>query len=164
MKKEFYRANIVVTLAGTVAEYKINMLFLEGGKQREFELYMEVQELACSLLELLPTRGQCALRKVITSVLSQGAYWSYFWNLVFTIATETDRGKAVEEITENTDENGELAEVNAKVFEILWPLSQEARTIIDRRWSSVKRVASDLLEAGSVEGEHTETGRPFLVR
>jgi hypothetical protein len=57
---------------------------------------------------------------------------------------------ADEDTDENTGDVAVLMEANARLFEILWPLAQEAQSIIDHRWSSVEKLGSELLKTGSL--------------
>jgi hypothetical protein len=141
IRHEFYRANIVVCFAGPISEYS---LFLRGA-EKEFMFIIDVSEVARSLLQLLPAKEQ-VLRKFIFNVIGERHYRSDFWNLLFTVSTETDRQKALREIRDDagTKQKMKRAEVGVRLLETLWPLAQESRAIIHRQWPSVKKLATKM--------------------
>jgi hypothetical protein len=123
---------------------------------------------------------------LITSALNYEDYFNTFWDVIYTRVTWTgmDQTTALEyfadylDAVDDTDEvaadeDTDEAEVrkaderevrmmtNARLFEVLWPLAQQAQGIIDHHWSSVERLASDLLKTRSLGREEIEARLPW---
>jgi hypothetical protein len=128
-KHEFYnRGNVVAAFAGPVAEYRVN--------QGLVHIDDDVQSIAWSVRELFPSKKQF-LPKFIGGASNHDEKWGEFWALIYVLATCTERDTVLQEL----DDFPGLAKINAAIFEMLWPLAQEAHAVIDSRWSCVKKLS-----------------------
>jgi hypothetical protein len=136
--REFFnRADIVVALSGPIAEYKVNRNLVH--------IDNDVMATASCLRELLPGRRNFLPK-------NYGDHrWGDFWALIYVLATWTINKR--ETVLQELDEFPGLAKINMTVFEMLWPLAQEAHAVIDSRWSCVKKLSHRLLKVGSIGGD-----------
>lgn len=159
-RREFFlQVSIVISFAGPVAEDLVGAIGID----------QDVESIARALRKLLPAKRKF-LRKVLTSVLHNGDYYDDsdyyedFYTLISTLVHSTylDRQKALEAVNdytdadEDADEGGVKMETNARLFDLLRPLAQQAQEIIDRRWSSVETLACDLVKTRRLSGKEIE--------
>jgi hypothetical protein len=158
-RREFFlKGRIVISFAGPVAQNMVGEVVID----------QDVMSIAWALRKLLPMKRRF-LRKLLTSILHDGDYSGDFYILISTLVTSTylDRQKALEAVNdytdadEDADEGGAKMETNARLFEILWPLAQEAQSIIDHRWSSVETLACDLVKTRRLGREEIEKRLPW---
>ena len=78
---------------------------------------------------------------------------------------DTDESVANEDTDEREIRMADESEVrmmtNDRLFEILWALAQQATDIIDHHWTSVERLALDLLKIRSLGREEIEARLPW---
>jgi hypothetical protein len=139
LRQRFCEGNIVVGLAGPVAEYRVNenLVHIDG----------DVENIAVTMRELLPRKNH-----FVQNACGYGESWGDFWALIYTLATCPDEKKALAEL----DEFPGLAAIDMSIFRILWPLAQKTHAIIDRNWSKVEEISTELIKNGRLSGHECE--------
>lgn len=137
----FHKNNIVITLAGPIAEDRVN--------PRLVHIDYDVQNIILSLLELIPSKRQF-LRKYIAEASDYGDNWDDFWALIYTLATDGDWRETAAGLDDSYGIFADLSDIFGPLVEILGPFAQQARDIIKRHWSLVKQLSSELLKGQSL--------------
>jgi hypothetical protein len=123
-----------------MAEYRVNKALVG--------IDVEVDHTAFALRELVPSR-RLYLNKVVRNRDS-----GEFWALIWTLAACPVRKQALAELDELPMLG--MAGIDMALFEVLWPLAQQARAIIDLYWPSVREMSGRLVKTGTLGGAEIE--------
>lgn len=140
IRKRYNRRRIITTVAGPVAEYRVN----EG----LVHIDRDVEDIALGLRELVPSK-KLYLDKVIEN--KEGGE---FWALIWILAARPGRKHALAELDELPMLG--IPPIDMSFFEVLWPFAQRARAIIDLHWPAIERISRHLLKVGSIRGDEIE--------
>lgn len=76
------------------------------------------------------------------------------------LAIFTQKAKALQDYEYNVS----APKLDPVMFDILWPLAQEARRIVHVHWPSLEQLACDLLKARKLTREEIEARLPWAGR
>ena len=139
VRQRFLEGNIVVGLAGPVAEYRVN--------ENLVHIDRDVDNIAVTMRELLPRKNH-----FVQNACANGKSWGDFWAIIHTLATRTEEQKELAEL----DEFPGFAAIDLSIFQMLWPFAQQTHAIIDRNWSKAEEISNELIGNGRLSGEECE--------
>jgi hypothetical protein len=148
----FLKRDIVIAFAGPIAERMVHAIHA---------IDQDVMRIGWAVCELMPSQKQ-----VFAGDYFGNDRWRDLWDVVFAQAVCTNRERAVKQLDEHYQTLKEVdgyagPEIDPAIFDMLWPLAEQARGLIRVHWSSMKRLACDLLKTWSLEKEEIEARLPW---
>ena len=146
------RADIVISFAGGIAHRWADYLFWNKIEQ-------DIWTIKYDLGKLVPN-----LKSRVDNYDAEEG--SELWALVCALVTSRKREKALQDLDEyyeNMQSDGTpVVKIDPAIFDILWPLAQQAHAIINSHWLSVKRLACDLLKNHSLNERRNRSTTPMV--
>jgi hypothetical protein len=153
-RREFFlKRDIVIAFAGPIAERMVHAIQ---------DIDQDVMRIGWALTEPVPSQKQL----FVGDNNGQDPYWNELWDIVFAQAVCTNRERAVKKLDVHYQVLKEVdgyagPKIDPAIFDMLWPLAQQSRVLINLHWSSVKRLACDLVKTWSLEREEIEARLPW---
>jgi hypothetical protein len=149
----FFRKSIVLDIAGPIAERKV-----DGDI---FIIPNDVINIAWALGGL-----RLDLKQVYADNFWLSDDWRNLYCVVIAQIVGGTRERAVKTLEEDyarwkAELNGCEPRVDPAIFDILWPLAQKARRIVNLHWSSIQMLAADLLKARRLSRNAIEARLPW---
>jgi hypothetical protein len=138
VRKRSYRALITIDFAGPIAEYRVdNWAHIDD----------DLQNIALRLRKLLPRKND-----FVENAWNIGDSWGNFWAMICCMVTHNEKDRALAAL----DESVGLSTIDMSIFELLWPLAQQAQSIVQAHWSTIEEIADELVRKGRLSGREIE--------
>jgi hypothetical protein len=108
-------------------------------------------------------------KKLFVGDFYDNDYWRDLSDIVWAQTLHATRERAINKLEDRYEfwetflDGYAGPKIDPTIFDLLWPLAEQAHRLITLHWSSIKRLAADLLKTRSLTRKEIEVRLPWAI-